>query len=118
MQIPTAISFRGLAASEALRSEIVEHVRRTGCVLEDILACRVLVESDAHGVHPGSDYAVHVRMTMPCIELEAGGAARPLHRRDPHLAVMDAFAELSAHLDAFIAQRCRACLRFGRLMVR
>lgn len=116
MQVPTAISFRGVAESEALRSEIIEHVRLTTRVLEDILACRIVIDCESIGVHGGGRYAAYVRLAMPCIEIEGG--ERGERRPDPRLAVADAFAELGARLDAFVARRCRTCMRFGRPMAR
>ena len=112
MRFPTAISFHGLATSEPLRAEVIERVLQLEHSLDDILACRVVVEADSRWLRQGSHYGVHVRVAMPCYEVEAGGRpASDARHEDPYLTIADTFDALGARLHDFIRRRCANCER-------
>lgn len=112
-RFPTAISFHGVAASELLRAEVIERAQQLERVLGDVLACRVVVETDTRQARFGSHYGVHVRVLMPCQEIEAGGGpVVDVRHQDPYLAVADTFELLLARMDEFVRRRCVGCVHF------
>lgn len=113
MGFPIAISFHRTPASEALRAEVMERTRQLERLLDDILACRVVIEADTRRLRQGRHYGVYVRIAMPCHEIEAGG--KPIwddRHADPHVTVADAFDDLRCRLDAFVRQRCLECRHY------
>lgn len=113
MSFPTAITFLRTPALETLRAEIIEQTRALERRLDDILACRVVVEAESRLLQPTPHYGVHVRVAMPCHELEAGGKpVRDRHHADPHLTVAQTFDDLFERLDAFVRLRCSTCTHY------
>ena len=109
MTFPSAVSFHGIDSSDVLRDEVLERIRRLEHVLDDILACRVVVEAARDGGH----YGTYLRLLMPCIEIEAGGEPTlDARHRDPHMTVADAFDLLTDRLDNFVRLRCRSCSKY------
>jgi microcompartment protein CcmL/EutN len=110
MAFPTAISFHGVAPSDLLRAEVIERARLLENVLGDVLACRVVVEADARHSRRGCHYGVHVRVAMPCHEIEAGG--RPVsdaQHQDPYLTLAETFEVLLERMHEFVRRRCLEC---------
>ena len=113
MTFPTAIAFHGVEASDALRAEVLDRVKGLERFVDDILACRVEVQVASHGRRAGSHYGVHIRLAMPCIEIEAGGrAAADADEDDPHLTVANTFDALNCQIEDFVQRRCRSCSRY------
>jgi len=113
MTFPTAVAFHGIESPEALRADVLDRVGGLERLLDDVLACRVLVEADSPWRQQDRHYGVFVRVTMPCIEFEAGGNANadPAHQ-DPYLAIDDTFDSLTRRIEDFVRRRCRYCTRF------
>lgn len=113
MNFPTAVAFHGIESPDALRAEALERVRGLESFLDDILACRVLVEADSPWLHHGCHYGVYVRVTMPCIEIEAGGKAVPdaLHM-DPYRTMEETFESLTCRVEDFVRRRCSTCDKY------
>jgi hypothetical protein len=60
-------------------------------------------------------YAVHVRIALPCIEIEAGGRPMPDRRReDPQLSVAQTFDVLTYRIKDFVRRRCSSCARYTK----
>ena len=113
MSFPTAVVFHGIESSDALHTDVFERVRGLESFLDDILACRVLVEADSSWLHRTCHYGVYVRVTMPCIEIEAGGKAVPdAHHTDPYRTLEETFAALTCRIEDFVRRRCRTCDKY------
>lgn len=114
MTFPTAIAFHGVEASDALRVDVLERVKSLERFIDDILACRVEIQVASHGRRSGSHYGVHVRLAMPCIEIEAGGTAAP-DEDDPYLTVANTFDALNCQVEDFVRRRCKSCSRYAEM---
>src|SRR6185437_15746663 len=64
MTIPISITFRGMAASEALRTRIDERAQRLNRFAEDILSCSVVVNACEHKHQLGNRYNVRASVTL------------------------------------------------------
>jgi hypothetical protein len=112
MKFPIAIAIHGIEPHDSLRAEVIERVVGLEHYLDDILACRVLVETDS-GSRLNCHYGVQVRVTLPCFEVEAGGKpVKDLGHLDPYLTVTETFDELSSRIEDFVRRRCLSCTRY------
>ena len=118
MAFPTAITFHGVQSSDALRADVQERVQHMDNLVGDILACRVLIQSTSRRLHMDCHYGVYVRITLPCIEIEAGGKPRSdrLHE-DPYLTVAETFDVLRYRIEDFAHRRCRSCTRYTKTII-
>ena len=113
MTFPTAVAFHGLEASDALRADVLERVQGLERFVDDILACRVKLEVASQRLRAGSHYGVHIRLALPCIEIEAGGrASLDSEQDDPYLTIADTFDALNCQIEDFVQRRCRSCSRY------
>jgi hypothetical protein len=116
MKFPTAIALHGFGASDALRREVFERAQYLDSLIDDVLACRVSIEPDARRLHRGCRYRVHIRVALPCTEIEASGSLTACSpEQDVHASVADTFDALAARIDDYIQRRCRACDRFASM---
>ena len=65
MLIPTQITFRGLAHSDALEADIRERVGWLEQFYDGIVGCRVLVEIPHRHRHDGRHFHIRIEMTVP-----------------------------------------------------
>lgn len=63
--IPTQVTFRGLAHSETLETDIRERVAWLEQFYADIVRCRVLVEVPHRHHHDGRHFHVRIEITVP-----------------------------------------------------
>ena len=113
MNFPTAVAFHGLEASDALRADVLDRVQGLERFVDDILACRVKIDVASQRLLPGSHYGVHIRLALPCIEIEAGGrASLDSDQDDPYLTIADTFDALNCQIEDFVHRRCRSCSRY------
>jgi cold shock CspA family protein len=63
--IPTQVTFRGLAHSDALESDILERVAKLEQVHSGIVRCRVLVELPHRHRRDGRHFHVRIELTAP-----------------------------------------------------
>jgi len=115
MTFPIAITLHGVKSPDALRAVVQERVQYLDQFLDDILACRVLIEAVPRRLYMDSHYGVRVRITLPCIEIEAGGKAIPDRRHeDPYFTVAETFDVLTYRIEDFVRRRCISCARYTR----
>lgn len=108
MTFPIAIAIHGIEPSPMLRAEVIEHVEMLKRYLDDILACRVLVEG------PACHYGVRVRITLPCFEVEADSRnIAGFGNLDPFLAISETFDVLTRRIEDFVRRRCLSCARYA-----
>jgi len=115
--IPTQVTFRGLAHSEALEADIQERVAWLEQFYAGIVRCRVLIELPHRHRHDGRHFHVRVEMTVPGgapivvnheptlhgrLKDAEGGA----HHKDTEVAAVHRYARVAVH-EAFDAARRR-----------
>jgi cold shock CspA family protein len=84
-QIPTQITFRGLAHSDALESEIHQRVSWIEQFYPGIIRCRVLVELPHRHRREGRHVRVRIEITVPGGEPIVVGHEPSLHGRLKHI---------------------------------
>ncbi len=103
MQIPIELTFRNTSPSLALEATVREWVSRLVQVLP-LQRCHVVVEMPhAHHQH-GSEFQVHITLSIPGHTVSITRGARPEYR-DPYRALADAFRAARRGLLDFVAQR-------------
>jgi ribosomal subunit interface protein len=106
MTIRASITFRGMAASEALRARIEEHAQRLERFAEDILACNVVVSACEHKHHHGNRYNVRASVTLRDCTIEAGHTPSPdISHEDAYLAVTQTFDALHRRVEDHVRRR-------------
>jgi len=106
MIIPTSITFRGMAASEALRARIEERVQRLDRFAEDILDCNVVVSACEHKHHHGNRYNVRASVTLRDCTIETGHTPSPdSSHEDAYLAVTQTFNALRRRVEDHVRRR-------------
>lgn len=104
MQIPLDITFRDLETSPALAANI----RTWADKLESLFAiqrCAVVLEKPHKHRHRGSDFTIHLAITIPGHEV---AVTRAGSQTDPYAAVAEAFRAARRQLVDFTAQRREA----------
>ena len=113
MNFPTAIALHGFGASDALRHDVMARAQSLDRLIDDIIACRISIETDARHWHRhGCRYCVRVQVTLPCTEIEVRGsltASSP--EQDVQMTVAETFDIVAMRIDDYVRRRCRACDR-------
>ena len=106
MSLPITVTFQDMPPSPALRTHIEQHAERLERFAPDLLSCQVTVRHSEERHRKGNRYLVHVRLTLPGGEFEAGRAPDPDHSlEDPYVAVREAFDTLRRQLEDFVRIR-------------
>ncbi len=63
--IPTQVTFRGIAHSDALEADIRRHVEKLERFAREIVGCRVLVDVPHRHRHDGPQFHVRIELTSP-----------------------------------------------------
>ncbi|WP_455197234.1 HPF/RaiA family ribosome-associated protein [Kaarinaea lacus] len=92
MKLPLQITFRHMEPSEALETNIREHAENLDKFAENIMSCRVVVESPHQHKNQGNLFRIGIDITVPGHEITVnrGRDLRQAHE-DPYVAVRDAF---------------------------
>ncbi|WP_455208018.1 HPF/RaiA family ribosome-associated protein [Kaarinaea lacus] len=92
MKLPLQITFRHMEPSEALEADIREHAERLDKFVDNIMSCRVVVESPHQHKNQGKLFHIGIDVTIPGHEISVN-RGRDLHHahEDPYVAVRDAF---------------------------
>jgi len=100
MQLPLQITFRHLESSEALENNIRERAAELDQFYDQIMSCRVVVESSHKHHHQGRLYQVHIDVTVPGKELVASRGPDQHHaHEDAYVAIRDAFNAIRHQLE-------------------
>jgi cold shock CspA family protein len=83
--IPTQVTFRGLAHSDALESDVLERVAWLEQFYTDIVRCRVIVELPHRHRRDGRHFHVRIEMTVPGGEPIVISHEPSLHGRLKHV---------------------------------
>ena len=113
MNFPTAIALHGFGASDALRRDVLQRAASLDRLIDDIIACRVSIESDSHRRHHrGCRYCVRIQVTLPCTEIEVSGSVTPCSPEfDVRRTVEETFGVLTLRIDDYVRRRCLSCDR-------
>lgn len=102
MNLPVTVVFQDMPPSPALRADIERRAENMLRFAQRIHACRVTLRRKESRHHQGNRYLVHVRVTLPGGEFEAGRTAEPdTGHEDAYVAVRDAFDALRRQLEDF-----------------
>lgn len=100
MQIPLQITFRHMDPSDAVEDRIRNEVSKLERFYDQIMSCRVVVESPHAHHHKGHLYQIHLDLKVPGKELVAGhGHGRDHAHEDIYVAIRDAFDEMQRQLE-------------------
>jgi cold shock CspA family protein/ribosome-associated translation inhibitor RaiA len=121
MQIPIQISFHGVDRSEALETDIREHVARLEEFCARITSCHVVIEKPHRHHHHGSVYQVRIHVSVPRRELVVTREPAKDHaHEDPYVTVRDAFKAMRRQLEDYVRKvrgdvKTHAILPHGRV---
>lgn len=87
MRIPLQITFRNIAYSAPIETNINEKAAKLDRFYDRIMSCRVVVEESQRRRHQGKLYSVRIDITVPGKEL----AVTREENEDAYVAVRDAF---------------------------
>lgn len=106
MQLPIQITFRNMAASEAMEAKIREKTAKLDQVYDRIMSCRVMVECSHRHHQQGNIYHVTVDLTVPDGELVASREPAQNHaHEDAYVAIRDAFNAARRQLQNYARRR-------------
>ena len=92
MQLPLHITFRGMAPSPALESQIRERAEKLEHYHPAIVGCRIVVEAPHRHHHQGKLFHVRIDVTVPGAEIIVNREPTDHHaHEDAHVAIRDAF---------------------------
>lgn len=92
MQLPLQITFRNMDPSDAVEANVREKAAKLDGFLDNIMACRVVVEAQHRHHHKGNLYSARIDITVPGHEIVVSRAPGKDHaHEDVYVAVRDAF---------------------------
>lgn len=100
MQVPLEITFRGIPHSDAVETRIREKATKLEQFCENIVSCKVAVESEHHHQHQGNLYKIRIDLAIPNKHIVV---SRDHHDRQDHediyVALRDAFDAAKRQLE-------------------
>lgn len=106
MRLPLQITFRNMKASAAIEADIREKAAKLDEFCDQIMSCRVVVESRHHHHRKGNLYHVRVDITVPDHEIVVS-REHDLHHahEDVYVAIRDAFDNARRQLQDYNRRR-------------
>ncbi len=101
MKLPVQITARDIDLTETIKAEIVEKASKLDKFYDQIMRCRVVVESPRRHPHEGKMYSVHVIMTVPGAEL----VTKHEVDKDLYVAIRDSFRDARRRLEDFAREQ-------------
>ncbi|HHO68640.1 MAG TPA: HPF/RaiA family ribosome-associated protein [Gammaproteobacteria bacterium] len=106
MKLPLEIVFRNLEPSEAIEARVRERAEKLERFHQDIMSCRVVIETDHKHHHKGNLYHVRIDLTVPGAELVANRQPYKNHAyEDVYVAIRDAFDAIRRQLEDYVRRR-------------
>ena len=113
MKIPLQITFRDMAASLAIESNVREKAAKLDELYPGIMGCRVTIGAPHRHHHKGKAYLVRIDLTVPGAELVVNrapkrlAAARLNHTEEPDRDFIEVHepSKHAAHEDIYVAIR-------------
>lgn len=107
MPIPLQITFRGMDASDALRSSIEQHVEKLERFSSNIIGCHVTVEQLERRHRKGNRFNMHVQIQVPgediYVSIDPAGENRTFE--DPYVTLRDSFSAVKRQLEDYERRR-------------
>lgn len=105
MQTPLEIEFRHLDRSEAVETNIEEHVRKLEECSARITRCEVVVEQPHRHHHQGNLFHVRIKLSVPGRELVVSRAPAANHaHEDVYVTLRDAFRAIRRQLEDYVRE--------------
>lgn len=106
MQLPIQITWRNLAASDAIESAVYEKAQKLEHFAKHITSCRVIIEAPHKHHHQGNIYHVKIDITLPGAEILATQHSDKHHaHEDVYVAIRDAFNAARRQLEDYERKR-------------
>jgi len=106
MQKPLEITFRNIEPSLALESAVRERAEKLEKFCDEIIGCRVIIESPHKHHHRGNLYELRIDLTVPDKEIVVMRSPDDNHsHEDPYVAVRDAFDSARRQLEDYARKR-------------
>lgn len=87
MKLPLQITSRNVSLSETAEQAIRDKAAKLDAICDQIMGCRVLVETPHRHQHQGNTYNVRIDLTVPGAEM----VIKREENQDLHIAIRDAF---------------------------
>lgn len=108
MKLPLQITFRNMEGSDAMKTNIEDRAGKLDQVFDQIMGCRVMVESQHRHHQAGNLYHVRIDITVPGNELVVSRESHEHHAHtDVYVAIRDAFDAARRQLENYARQRRR-----------
>ncbi|USF89091.1 HPF/RaiA family ribosome-associated protein [Candidatus Endoriftia persephone] len=102
MKIPLQVTFRDIPHSDALEADIREKAAKLEEYYDQIMSCRIMIESPHGHHHKGNLYHVRVDITVPGDEIVVSRSPDQHHaHEDAYVTVRDAFNAARRQLQDF-----------------
>jgi cold shock CspA family protein/ribosome-associated translation inhibitor RaiA len=103
MQIPLQITFRETSdPTGAIEAKIREHIEKLDDRFNNIIGCKVVVESPHHAHHQGNLYQVRINLSIPGHTFVVTSESKRDHaHEDVYVAVRDVFESLTRQLQEY-----------------
>jgi len=107
MNVPLQLTFRNMDHSDAVETDVRNHVEKLEQLFPNIItACRVVVELSHQRHQQGNLFHVLVDITVPDKELVASREPRDNHAHEEmHVTLRDAFAAAKRQLEQYSQKR-------------
>lgn len=107
MQLPLQVTFIGLPSSDAIEANIRNYSDKMERICNDIISCRVSVESDGKHKHKGRAYKICIDITVPSDEIVVNHHYADPDSGDTYAAVHHAFDAATRQLSEYVQRRRR-----------
>ena len=106
MKLPLQVVFRNMEASAAVEAKVRERADQLERIYDQIMSCRVIVETHHKHHHQGNLYHVRVDLKVPEAEIVASREPGEHHaHEDVFVAVRDAFDAVRRRLEDYVRRR-------------
>jgi len=106
MQKPIEIAFRDMEPSPALEAVVRERAEKLEKFCNEIIGCRVVIESPHKHHRKGNLYRLRIDVTVPDDEIVVKRSPDEHHsHEDPYVAVRDAFDSARRQLEDYARKR-------------
>jgi ribosomal subunit interface protein len=108
MKLPLQINFRNMDPSEAMEANVRQKAEKLDLFYDQIMSCRVVIESQHQHHHQGNIYHVRIDLTVPGNEIVVSRApGEHKSHEDAYVAIRDAFDAARRQLEDYSRHRKR-----------
>lgn len=102
MKLEPQVVFRDMPRSEAAEADIRKHMQKLELLCDRIVSCRVTVETAAAHKHQGKQYAAHIDLKIPGVEI---ASTRRHESEDLYVAIHEAFDAIRRRLQDHVGKQ-------------